>query len=77
MHDPLRHALSWPIMKRSLAMTVIVGGILNAINQGEVLWADADVDWLKLILTYIVPFCVSTYGAYSVYARTEVGHGDR
>ncbi len=71
MNDALRHSLSWPIMKRSLAITVIAGSLLNLINQGEALWAEADVDWLTLVLTYAVPFCVSTFGAYSVYASRD------
>ena len=25
------------------------------------------IDWWKLLLTYCVPFCVATFGAYSAY----------
>ena len=71
MNDALRHSLSWPIMKRSLAINVIAGSLLNLNNQGDALWTEADVDWLTLVLTYAVPFCVSTFGAYSVYANRD------
>jgi len=32
----LRRALSWQIARRSLATMLIVGSILNVINQGDV-----------------------------------------
>jgi hypothetical protein len=53
------------VLKRSLAVSVIVGTILCAINQGDAILAgETPVIW-KVVLTYIVPFCVATYGAYS------------
>jgi len=67
-YTALRRALAWPIARRSLATMVIVGSILNAINQGDaLLWPGGAVNWWKLLLTYGVPFCVATFGAYSAY----------
>ncbi len=60
----LRQVASWPIVKRSLAVAAVVGTVLNAINQGDVLLAGGAVDWLKAGLTYLVPFCVASYGAW-------------
>jgi hypothetical protein len=54
------------VPRRSLAAAVIVGTVLNLINQGDALFGDKALDWLKLLLTYIVPYCVATYGAVSV-----------
>ena len=51
------------VPRRSLAAAVVVGTILNLINQGDVLLAGRRLDWVKLLLTYIVPYCVATYGA--------------
>lgn len=65
--SPLAVALSGPVLRRSLAIALIVGSILNLINQGDYVM-DGQVNWLKLALTYCVPFCVSTYGAYSAVA---------
>ena len=65
--SPLAVALSGPVLRRSLAIALIVGTILNLINQGDYV-IDGQVNWLKLALTYCVPFCVSTYGAYSAVA---------
>jgi hypothetical protein len=58
----LRHR---PLLKRSLGIAAIVGSVLLAINQGDVLlspqWPGALV-W-KVPLTYLVPFLVATWGA--------------
>ena len=35
----------------------------NLINQGDALFSGRHIDLLKLVLTYIVPYCVATYGA--------------
>jgi hypothetical protein len=51
------------VPRRSLAAAIIVGTLLNLINQGDALVAGKALDWLKLVLTYIVPYCVATYGA--------------
>ena len=51
------------VLRRSLAAAVIVGTVLNLINQGDALFAGKALDWLKVALTYIVPYCVATYGA--------------
>ena len=64
MNDALHQALSWPITKRSLLITAVVGTILNIINQGDVLIAGGNVSWLKVALTFCLPYCVATYGAF-------------
>jgi hypothetical protein len=66
-YETLRRALSWPIARRSFAIMLIVGSILNIINQGEALLGWGTVSWWKLLLTYCVPFCVATFGAYSAH----------
>jgi hypothetical protein len=59
------------VPKRSLAVALIVGTILNLINQGDVLLGLGTLNTTKLILTYAVPYCVATYGAVSY--RLAVG----
>lgn len=53
------------LLRRSLAIALIVGSVLVAINQGDTLlagtWSPA-LFW-KLPLTYAVPFIVATWGA--------------
>jgi hypothetical protein len=61
----LRMALSGAYLRRSLWVMLIVGSVLNLINQGDALFHPANANLLKLFLTYLVPFCVATYGAAS------------
>ena len=51
------------VVKSALLVALVVGSILNLINQGDALLGDTSIVWWKLGLTYIVPYCVSTYGA--------------
>jgi len=50
---------------------LLVGSVLNVINQGDAFWSGTAVNWWKLLLTYCVPFCVATFGAYSAYRAAE------
>ena len=53
------------MLRRSSVIAAVVGTVLTAINQGDVLlsgqWSPA-LAW-KLPLTYAVPFIVATLGA--------------
>ena len=59
------YAVSDGVPRRSLWLALLVGTVLNLINQGDVLLAGQRPDLAKLALTYIVPYIVSTYGAVS------------
>lgn len=58
-----RFAVSDGVPRRSFYVALVVGTILNAINQGDLLFSADPINWLKLSLTYCVPYCVATYGA--------------
>jgi hypothetical protein len=60
-----RHALADGVPVRSFCVALLVGTILNLINQGDGLLGLAPINWIKIILTYFVPYAVSTYGAVS------------
>ncbi len=68
-----RHALlNRPMLGRSLVIALVVGTILTAINQGNVILGGGfppSLYW-KIPLTYCVPFCVATAGAL-LNARTS------
>jgi hypothetical protein len=51
-------------LRRTVTIAVVVGTVLFAINQLDVvLRGDADtVTWVKVAVTYFVPFCVSSAG---------------
>lgn len=58
------------VPRRSLGVAVVVGTLLNLINQGDVLltgWSHLDLT--KILLTYAVPYCVASYGAVSFRLR--------
>ena len=59
-------ALSEGIPRRSAKAAVVVGAILNLINQGDALFGEAELNVPKALLTFVVPYCVTTYGAVSV-----------
>ena len=65
-----RCAISDGVPRRSLVVALVVGSVLNLINQGDALFADRPIDWLKILLTFAVPYCVSTYGAVSYHLKT-------
>ena len=67
--NAVRTALSPGFAKRSVMVAVIVGTILNVINQGHALAGEADFRLWTAMLTYCVPFFVSSYGAYAGLAR--------
>jgi hypothetical protein len=62
-------ALNDGVPKAALIAALIVGTVLNLINQGDVLWGEAALDVPKLLLTYCVPYCVATYGAVTAKRR--------
>ena len=57
------------VPRRSLLVALVVGTILNVINQGDVIFGGRSINWPKLILTYFVPYAVCTYGAVSAHLR--------
>ncbi len=50
-------------VRRALWVALVVGSMLNFINQGEALLSAGQIDWIKAALTYAVPFFVSLHGA--------------
>lgn len=52
-------------IKTALIVAVIIGTILNGINSFDVIWEGnlTPKNIMKIILTYITPFCVSLYSS--------------
>ena len=50
-------------VKRSLTMSCIVGSVLNLINQGHLISTPEQINGLNLLLTYMVPYFVSSVAA--------------
>jgi hypothetical protein len=60
-----RCCVSDGVPRRSFIVALLVGTILNLINQGDVLLGAGRLNVTKLLLTFAVPYCVATYGAVS------------
>lgn len=61
----LKTVFQAPYVRRSLVVAIVVGTVLNLINQPEAIFGEATFVWWKVGTTYVVPFFVSIYGAYS------------
>ncbi len=61
----LKLAAQTPNIMRGLKVAIVVGVLLNLINQWEALstasWGA--IHWPKFLLTFCVPFCVSVYSS--------------
>jgi hypothetical protein len=51
------------VPRRAFGAALVVGILLSLINQRDALWGHGRIDWLKLVLTFMVPYGVATYGA--------------
>ena len=52
-----------PIVIGALKVSLVVGTILNLINQGGRLLDGLPLSWFHVVLNYLVPYCVSSYSA--------------
>ena len=68
-------ALRRDVVVRGLKVGGVVGTILVAINQGDlILSGQLDVaSWWKIPTTYLVPYCVSTYASVSAIRAQRSG----
>jgi len=58
--------------RRALITGVVVGIILNVINQGAALLNPSSIDWPRLMLTFVVPYLVSISAGVAVSkSRTD------
>jgi len=49
--------------KKALFSALVVGSILTGINHGDMILVGEYPPWLKVIMTYFIPYCVTTWGA--------------
>ena len=61
-------ALSRHIVMSSLKIALVVGVVLNLVNEGANLWSNETLPWFHVALNFIVPYCVASYSA----AKNEV-----
>ena len=76
-HEAIR-VITFPRHLRStLTIALVVGSILFAVNQLDVvLNGDATaVTWIKIAVTYVVPFAVSNLGILTATRRMGTSRG--
>lgn len=79
----LRFALTRRIAGNAAKIALVVGTLLNAINQGGAVLAGGDISLAHLALNYLVPYAVATYSAVQLrlqqleLARGDADPGDR
>ncbi len=79
----LRFALTRRIAGNAAKIALVVGTLLNAINQGGAVLAGGDISLVHLALNYLVPYAVATYSAVQLrlqqleLARGDADPGDR
>jgi hypothetical protein len=61
------------IHKRAIKIALIVGTLLCIINYGDKIINQhmTSSDWIKMLLTYFVPYGVSLYSAISTLKKGE------
>ncbi|WP_363302101.1 nitrate/nitrite transporter NrtS [uncultured Roseovarius sp.] len=72
--------VSRTLVLRSTRIAIVVGTVLNLINQSDVIFGSAESDLAKAGLTYCVPFFVAMYGALSAtkdYRKKTLGQDQR
>jgi hypothetical protein len=75
MDEWFRLALRPSVVRRALLYAVVVGAILIAINHGDAILAGT-LDrgrWLKMGMTVIVPYCVSTLSSVGALRSAAKG----
>ena len=66
MREFFRVAAERRTVAMSAKVALVVGTVLALINYGDRIFLHYDMraaDWIKLAVSYCVPYCVATYGA--------------
>ena len=69
-------ALRPDIVRRGAKVALVVGTVLTAINQGDVV-ASGEMTLgitLKILMTFCVPYCVSTYASVTALVQQRNSH---
>ncbi len=68
-------ALDKDVVSSSLKTSLLVGSMLVVINYGDAILSGAisTGDFVKIVLTYCVPYSVSTYATLTAHRSIETG----
>ena len=69
--------LSNPVaLKRAFFICLVIGSLLNLINQWSAFFGDSQYQWLPGMLTFCVPFCVSLFTSWLASPGRQVNQSD-
>ena len=63
MSSLLRCVVRAHIIRNATKITLVVGTILNLINQSDGIFGNGTISWPHVFLNYLVPYCVASYSA--------------
>lgn len=61
------------VVLTAVRVALIVGTLLNAVNQGSQILHGVGVDWPRLALNFVVPYVVSTVSAVQIKRNSARG----
>ncbi|GHG60732.1 hypothetical protein GCM10010919_04400 [Alishewanella longhuensis] len=72
MRDLFRALARLQIILAAIKVSLVVGTLLNIINQYEAIFAEQPWRWGLALMNYLVPYAVSSYsGALQLIKRTD------
>ena len=69
--NTLRAACSKTIALNSFKISLVVGSLLNLINQAGAVLDQAGINWFEFFLNYLIPYCVASYSAAKNHITNE------
>lgn len=63
MQTLLQIACKGKIVRNSFRIALVVGSVLNLVNQWDAIWNGSAISWFHGGLNYLVPYCVASYSA--------------
>lgn len=63
MGQLLQMVCSRRIVINAIKIALVVGTVLNIINQGSAFLANTGISWIHVLLNYLVPYSVASYSA--------------
>jgi methyl-accepting chemotaxis protein len=59
------------LQRHFLIIALVVGSILNLINQGDVLLSGGETNYLKIAFTYCVPYLVASVSSWVTLNKVD------
>ena len=56
--------MTYRLIRRAFFIALVVGSLLNIINQYDAIFGGDVLKPIQAVLTYCVPFCVSLFSAW-------------